>query len=66
MQERKSAKARAQSVKIRNRRNQAQKEPRAQERKGAIEGAVEITEEVTEATAEKIIALCPKMCYNGN
>ena len=70
LQERKSAKARAQSAKIRNGRNQAKKEPRAQERKGAIGGAVEateeVTEEVTEATAEKNLALCPKMCYNGN
>jgi len=36
LQERKSAKARAQSAKIKNRRNQAKKMPRAQERKGAI------------------------------
>ena len=73
-QERKSAKARAQSAKIRNGRNQAKKEPRAQERKGAIgvraevmeEIAVEVTEEAMKATAEKNLALCPKMCYNGN
>jgi len=37
--------------------------PRAQGCKGAIGGAVEATEE---ATAEKNLALCTKMCYNGN
>ena len=67
LQERKSAKARAQSAKIKNRRNQAKKMPRAQERKGAIGVRAEVAAKVTtEVVAEKNLALCPKMCYNSN
>jgi len=62
LQERKSAKARAQFAKFKNKRNEAIKQARAQERKGAIGVRAEVTAGVTAEAWQKKILLYARKC----